>query len=77
MVQWYGTRLVTKGSGFDSQLVLNFFLLYLFAIREIKLLIKNKQMRNIFSTMVVVHFDVHVHEHLLDKRVMHMHMHIP
>ena len=28
-------------------------------------------------TMVVGHLDAHVHEHLLNKRVMHMHMHIP
>ena len=27
--------------------------------------------------MVVFHYDAHAHEHLLDKRVMHMHMHIP
>ena len=32
---------------------------------------------NIFGTMVVFHYDAHVHEHLLDKRVMHMWMCIP
>ena len=34
-------------------------------------------MRIIFGKMVVFHLGAHVHEHLLDKRMMCMHMHIP
>ena len=73
-----GTWPDTKGSGFESQSAVNFSCSKYLLLEKMNYLFNSyKANENVFGRNGGIPPNVHAHEHLLNKRTMHMCMHIP